>query len=136
MKAAGVYFPPTDLPGNGVQDSYIQANNAAWEEITNQALPGSTAIAADAAAPEIAVGADAIVKLPEVSPQAPRFLIVHGDEEPLISTGKSSRYFTAMRNAGVATDMIVRRSGGDSGPTIQAELKTLANWFDKQLTSD
>ena len=41
-----------------------------------------------------------------------------------------------MRDADVAHDMIVKRPGTDPGPTIQAELNTLADWFDKQLRLD
>ena len=74
--------------------------------------------------------------MPDVSKQAPKFLIVHGDLDPLVSLGKKNLLFSAMRDAGVATDMIVRRPGREPGPTIQAEVKTLADWFDKQLATD
>jgi hypothetical protein len=32
--------------------------------------------------------------------------------------------------------MVVKRPGADPGPTIQAEVTTLADWFDERLTRD
>jgi acetyl esterase/lipase len=135
VKAAGVYFPPTDFRDKGAQNLYLQANNSAWEQIMKQALPGVSAVPASASAPEVDGGAlDPRLKLPQVSPKAPPFLIIHGDVDPLVGRGNSNLFFTAMRNTGIATDTVVKRPGGEPGPTIQAEVKTLADWFDKQLT--
>ena len=131
--AAGVYYPPRDFRN---KDLYIQANSQAWERINKQAFPGgigpapATSAAADVKGNALDIG----TKLPQVSRKAPPFLFVHGDADPLIGTASSNLYFTAMRDAGIATEMVVKRPGGDPGPTIKAELTTLANWFDKKLT--
>ena len=76
------------------------------------------------------------IKMPDVSPNCPRFLIVHGNADPFVPRNNSNLFFGAMRDAGRATDLTVKRPGGDPAPTIQAEVTTLANWFDKQLTPE
>ncbi len=135
VQAAGVYFPPTDFEDNDTQNLYVQRDGAGWEQLMQQAFPGSL-VAANSVIPTPGGTRDPRIKMPQVSKQAPKFLIVHGDLDPLVSLGKKNLLFSAMRDAGVATDMIVRRPGRDPGPTIRAELKTMADWFDKQLAQD
>jgi hypothetical protein len=60
----------------------------------------------------------------------------HGDADPTAPRLDSNAFFAAMRDADVAHDMIVKRPGADPTATIQAELATLADWFDKQLRLD
>ncbi len=130
-----MYFPPTDFEDNDTQNLYVQRDGAGWEQLMQQAFPGSL-VAANSVIPTPGGTRDPRIKMPQVSKQAPKFLIVHGDLDPLVSLGKKNLLFSAMRDAGVATDMIVRRPGRDPGPTIRAELKTMADWFDKQLAQD
>lgn len=137
VKAAGVYIPPTDTADKGAQNLDIQSDTAAWEQIRQQAFQGAGADISPASAAPFAAGArNPAIKLPNVSPQAPPFLIIHGDADPTAPRLDSNAFFAAMRDADVAHDMIVKRPGTDSGPTIQAELNTLADWFDKQLRLD
>jgi acetyl esterase/lipase len=137
VKAAGVYIPPTDQGDKGAQNLYIQADTAAWEQIRQQAFQGAGAdISPSSAAPFAAGARNPAIKLPMVSPQAPPFLIIHGDADPTAPRLDSNAFFAAMRDADVAHDMIVKRPGADPSATIQAELSTLADWFDKQLRLD
>lgn len=137
VKAAGVYIPPTDTADKGAQKLYIQADTAAWEQIRQQAFQGAGADISPASAAPFAAGArNPTIKLPNVSPQAPPFLIIHGDADPTAPRLDSNAFFAAMRDADVAHDMIVKRPGADPTATIQAELTTLADWFDKQLRLD
>ncbi len=137
VKAAGVYIPPTDLGEKDTQNLYIQADTAAWEQIRQLAFTGNGAdISPSSAAPFAAGDRNPTVKLPMVSPHAPPFLIIHGDADPTAPRLDSNAFFAAMRDADVAHDMIVKRPGTEIGPTIQAELNTLAGWFDKQLRLD
>jgi acetyl esterase/lipase len=136
VKAAGVYIPPTDLDDKDAQKLYVQADTAAWEQIRKEAFQGDNGISPTSAAPFAAGAKDPRIKLPSVSPLAPPFLIIHGDADPSTPRLDSNAFFAAMRDADIAHDMIVRRPGRDAGKTIEAELTTLADWFDKQLKLD
>ena len=136
VKAAGVYFPPTDYRQKDVQKLYIQSDNKAWEEVSQQAFPGIGIPALSASDDVEAAARNPQTKMPDVSPNCPRFLIVHGNADPFVPRNNSNLFFGAMRDAGRATDLTVKRPGGDPGPTIRAEVTTLANWFDKQLTPE
>lgn len=136
VKAAGVYIPPTDITDKDAQNLYIQADTAAWEQIRKDAFGGGNGISPSSAAPFAAGAKDPTKKLPRVSPMAPPFLIIHGDADPSIPRLDSNAFFAAMRDADIAHDMVVKRPGKDAGPTIKAELNTLADWFNKQLRLD
>jgi acetyl esterase/lipase len=135
VKAAGVYLPPTDFREKGAQDLYIQANNAAWEQIKKSAFGGGS-FADTGTAATVTNQRDPRIKLPQVSPKAPTLLIIHGDADPIAPTGRTSTLFTAMREANRATDMVVKRPGSDPERTVRAEVKTLADWFDKRLAAE
>jgi acetyl esterase/lipase len=137
VKGAGVYIPPTDTDDPTAQNLYIQADTAAWEQVRQQAFQGAGADVSPASAAPFAAGArNPAIKLPKVSPKAPPFLIIHGDADPTAPRLDSNAFFAAMRDVDVAHDMIVKRPGPDVSATIQAELTTLADWFDKQLRVD
>ncbi len=93
VKAAGVFFPPTDFleyRGNKIDDKSTPAQLASVKRFV--ILGGG-----DAEASEI------IAKLKAVSPalcvtsKAPPFLIIHGDADPLVPLAQSEKLLAALK---------------------------------------
>jgi len=133
VKAAGVFFPPTDfLEYRGLK---IDANTPDGPHLTII----KQFVAPGAAAP-VSVS-DLIEKLTQISParlvtsKAPPFLIIHGDADPQVPLAQSEKLVAALKAAGVPVELIIKKGGGHPWPTIPEEVVVMANWFDKTLES-
>jgi acetyl esterase/lipase len=131
VKAAGVFFPPTDFLT--FRDPAINADTdlaTVNEAITKFVYPGG---GRPASASEL------VEKLTEISPalrvtdKAPPFLIIHGDADPVVPLAQSEKLVAALKEAGVPVELIVKKGGGHPWPTIPEEVQVMADWFDKQL---
>ena len=71
-----------------------------------------------------------------VTRQAPPFLLIHGDADPVVPLQQSERMLAALKEAGVPAELIVKKGGGHPWFTIHEEVKVVADWFDKQLGPD
>jgi acetyl esterase/lipase len=131
VKAAGVFFPPTDFldyRGSKIDAdtdiSKIDARIKGFIHVTGPA-PASTS--------------QLIERLTKVSParcvggKCPPFLIIHGDADPLVPLDQSEKLITALKAANVPCELIVKPGGGHPWPTIHEEVQVMADWFDKQL---
>lgn len=133
VKAAGVFFPPTDLLKWGENELDIHSDNGIARRI-RRLVPIDPADADnDGAIKE---------KLAKISParqvtaEAPPFLLIHGDADFLVPLQQSQVMVAALKNAGVPAELIVKKGGGHPWLTIHEEVRVLADWFDKQLLTD
>ena len=62
-----------------------------------------------------------------------RFLVIHGDADPLVPLQQSEILIAALKKAGGQADLIVKHGGGHAWLTINEEVKVMADWFDKEL---
>ena len=131
VKAAGVFFPPTDfLDYRGAK---IDANTdpAKVDERVKRFVFVTGAGPASAS--------ELVEKLTQISParrvtdKAPPFLIIHGDADPLVPLDQSERLVAALKGASVPVELIIKKGGGHPWPTIHEEVQVMADWFDKQL---
>jgi acetyl esterase/lipase len=130
VRAAGVFFPPTDfLEYRGVK---IDADTSGehLERLKRFVFsPGASQVS----------NSELIEKLKQVSPallvtdKAPPFLIIHGDADPLVPLDQSRKLLAALQAAGVKAELIVKPGGAHPWPTIHEEVQVMADWFDKQL---
>jgi len=76
--------------------------------------------------------AKAVSPVTYVTKDAPPFLIMHGDKDPLIPLAQSQELDAALRKAGVDTTLFVVKGGGHGfgGPEI---MKQVRDFFDKHL---
>jgi len=132
VKAAGVFFPPTDfLDYRGAK---LDANSSPeqFERVKHFVFLAGTGPAS---------GSELVEKLKEVSPalcvtaKAPPFLIIHGDADPLVPLSQSEKLLSALKAVNVPAELIVKKGGAHPWPTIHEEVQVLADWFDKQLAS-
>jgi acetyl esterase/lipase len=132
VQAVAVFFPPTDFldfSGNAVD---ARADDGMGRLVRRLAFPQGLIPGSDS---------DALQKLTQISParlvtpQAPPFLLIHGDADPVVPLQQSERMLAALKQAGVSAELIVKPGGGHPWPTIHEEVRLLADWFDKQLES-
>lgn len=69
----------------------------------------------------------------QVHPQAPPFLLIHGDADPVVPLQQSERLRDELQAAKVPVELIVKPGGGHPWLTIPEEVAKLADWFDGQL---
>jgi acetyl esterase/lipase len=130
VKAAGVFFPPTDFldyRGTKIDEKTPAADLARVKRFV--ATPGS----------EPASISELVESLRKISPallvtdKAPPFLIIHGDADPLVPLEQSKKLLAALEAAGVPAELIVKPGGAHPWPTIHEEVQVMADWFDKRL---
>ena len=123
VKAVAVFFPPTDfLDWDGEKPNYQRLG----------ALFFSGGVQ-DRSAEEIEVQARKISPVYQVTSEAPPFLIIHGDADPMVPLEQSKRLEEALKAAGVPVELIVKPGGAHPWPTIHEEVAVMADWFDNQL---
>jgi acetyl esterase/lipase len=71
-----------------------------------------------------------------VSKNAPPFLIVHGDKDPLVPYDQSVRFEKALKEAGVEVSFYTVKGGGHGGFRDPAVDERVAEFFDKRLKAD
>jgi acetyl esterase/lipase len=130
VKAAGVFFPPTDCLD--YKDQKIDANT---ELATVGRVKGFVYLngANPASASELVEKLKAVSPALLVTDKAPPFLIIHGDADPVVPLDQSERLLAALKAAGVPAELIVKKGGAHPWPTIHEEVQVMADWFDKQL---
>jgi len=60
-------------------------------------------------------------------------LIIHGDADQLVPLQQSELIMEKFKEAGVPAELVVVKGGAHGWPTILADFKTIADWFDKYL---
>jgi len=68
-----------------------------------------------------------------VTADAPPFLLIHGDADPVVPLQQSETMLSALKKAGVSAELIVKPGGQHPWPTIYEEVKVIGDWFDRQL---
>lgn len=123
VKAAAVFFPPTDFLDWGGKTFDLTKRGELFylgggeghtpEEFDEQARKISPA--------RLVTGA------------TPPFLFIHGDADPLVPLQQSEKMVEAIKAAGGSADLIVKPGGGHPWLTIREEVKIMADWFNRQL---
>jgi len=123
LKAASVFFPPTDfLDWDGkpagldrVGDLFFVGGTKghAEEDIKEQARRLSPARLVNGA------------PIP--------LLLFHGDADPVVPLQQSQKFVEAVKAAGGSIELIVKKGGAHPWFTMFEEVKVMADWFDKQL---
>jgi acetyl esterase/lipase len=130
VKAVAVFFPPTDFLNWGGKAIDVRGDGRLSRLVQQLAFPDG---AGDETAEEVAQRLTQISPARLIKPQAPPFLIIHGDADPLVPLQQSEVMFDALKKAGVPAKLIVKKGGGHPWLTLHEEVEVVANWFDKQL---
>ena len=60
-------------------------------------------------------------------------LIIHGDMDTLVPIQQAELMMSRLKEAGVPAELIVRKGAGHGWATLPADMKFIADWFDKYL---
>lgn len=123
VKAAAVFFPPTDfLDWDGKPANLAIVGDLLF-------LGGSRGHSEE----EIKDRARAISPARLVKGLAIPFLFIHGDADPLVPLQQSQKMVAVLKAAGGSAELIVKKGGGHPWLTIPEEVKVMAEWFDHHL---
>jgi acetyl esterase/lipase len=78
----------------------------------------------------------AISPISHVSRDDPPTLIIHGDKDSLVPLQQSERMVARLKEAGVQSNLIVKKDCGHGWLTILRDTETLADWFDRYLKTE
>jgi acetyl esterase/lipase len=130
VKAIAVFFPPTDFLNYGGKEIDVRADNGLSPLVRKLAFPEGLT---NETAEEVTRKITQISPARLVTPQAPPFLLIHGDADPLVPLQQSEAMLAALKKAGVPAELIVKKGGAHPWPTLHEEVRFVADWFDKQL---
>jgi acetyl esterase/lipase len=123
VKAAAVFFPPTDfLDWNGKSANYGMLGDLLF-------LGGTKGHSED----ELKERAEQISPARQVKAPPVPFLLIHGDADPLVPLQQSRKMVEVLKAAGGSAELIVKKGGGHPWMTIHEEVKVMADWFDRHL---
>ena len=130
VKAVAVFFPPTDFLDWPVPKADAAAEER-WRKIKRRlAMPDAPENLSDE---ELTNAMAKISPARLVTPNAPPFLLIHGDADPVVPLQQSETMLAALKKEGVLAELIVKKGGGHPWLTIHEEVQKIAEWFDKQL---
>jgi acetyl esterase/lipase len=123
VRAAGVFFPPTDfLDWNGQPANLVVLGDLLF-------LGGTKGHSQD----EIHERAREISPALLVKQKPIPFLLIHGDADPIVPLQQSQKMVEVLKAAGGSAELVIKKGGGHPWMTIHEEVKILADWFDQHL---
>jgi acetyl esterase/lipase len=137
VQAVACFFPPTDFlnygePGKEAlgrgQLSWLRApfDFQELDEKTKAFVP----VADDAKRREIG---KRISPITHVTPDDAPTLIIHGDKDRLVPLQQAEIMIAKLKEAGVPSELIVKKDADHGWPTLLQDLAVFADWFDKHL---
>ena len=125
VKAVSVFFPPTDLTDwDGKKPDY---SKTIGQLLFTGGVGARTQEEIDAKAKEISP------RLRITGSQFPKYLIFHGDADPMVPLQQSQVFVDAIKAAGGAAELVIKPGGAHPWLTIPEEVEKMAVWFDQQL---
>jgi acetyl esterase/lipase len=132
VKAAGVFFPLTDLLNYNGQVVDPRSDGRLGQLVRQLAFPKGINGLSDA---DLTKGVTQICPARLVTKNAPPFLFIHGDADPVVPLQQSQLMVETLKKEGVSAELIVKPGGGHPWLTMPEEVQKLADWFDKQLAA-
>jgi acetyl esterase/lipase len=74
-----------------------------------------------------------ISPITHVSDKSAPALLIHGDKDELVPLQQSETMVAKLKEAGVPTELVVKKGVGHGWPTLLEDMTTCADWFDKYL---
>lgn len=130
VKAVAVFFPPTDFLNFDGKAVDARGDDRMGPLLRRLAFPQGLSNMTDA---EVAEAVTQICPARLVTAQAPPFLLIHGDADPVVPLQQSELMLAALKQAGVPAELIVKEGGGHPWLSLHEEVRVLVDWFDKQL---
>jgi acetyl esterase/lipase len=137
VQAVACFFPPTDFLNFGTKGYELNVKTAQpkfrasfqYAELDSQTRT-FTPITDDAKLREVGRRVSPITHVKSTS--APT-LIIHGDKDDLVPLQQAEIFVAKLKECAVPCELIVKTGAGHGWPTLLADLKTFADWFEKHL---
>jgi acetyl esterase/lipase len=126
VSAVGVFFPPTDFLNFGGQALDPRKDGRFNQILENLAFRDSDGDLTDL---QVREQSKAISPARLVTKQAPPFLVVHGDSDPVVPLQQSQALVAALKESEVPARLIIKEGGAHPWPTIREEMIVMADWF-------
>ncbi len=137
VQAVACFFPPTDFlnygqPGENALGRGTLKNFRApfdfheFDKATNAFVPVTDE-------ERILTIGRAISPVNHVTNDDPPTLIIHGDADLLVPIQQAESIITKLKEAGVPTELVVKKGAAHGWPDMGKDTVTLADWFDKHL---
>jgi acetyl esterase/lipase len=133
VKAVAVFFPPSDFLNWDGKPVDVRGDGRLAGLVRRLAFPAGLG---NATPEEIVAMLTQISPARLVTPQAPPFLIFHGDADRVVPLQQSEVLLAALKKAAVPAELIVKEGGGHPWLTLHEEVQLVAEWFDKQLGAE
>ena len=130
VKATAVFFPPTDFLMYGDKRIDVHVDDRLGQLVRRLAFTHGLR---NETADEVTQLVTQISPARLVTVQAPPFLLIHGDADPIVPLQQSETMYDSLKRAGVSADLIVKKGGGHPWLTMHEEVQIMADWFDQQL---
>jgi acetyl esterase/lipase len=130
VSAVGVFFPPTDFLDFGGQVLDPRKDGRFDQILKGLAFRDHQGDFSDQQIREQSVG---ISPARLVTDQAPPFLVIHGDADPVVPLQQSQALVAALKESGRPAKLIVKEGGAHPWPTIRDEVVIMADWFLSRL---
>jgi acetyl esterase/lipase len=137
VQAVACFFPPTDFlnygkPGEVALGTGILSGFKAPFEFTEMdPKTKSFTLITDQKRRE-AIGKE-ISPVDHASADDAPTLIIHGDADLLVPIQQAEVMIEALKKAGVATELVVKKGAAHGWAGMDKDLEVFANWFDKHL---
>ncbi len=126
VSAVGVFFPPADFLDYGGIAIDPRKEGRMHQIIEKLAFRHSVEDLTDQ---KIHEQLTSISPARLVTPQAPPFLIIHGDSDPVVPLQQSQSLVASLNEADVPVKFIVKEGGVHPWPSIREEVVVMADWF-------
>ncbi|HIG28348.1 MAG TPA: alpha/beta hydrolase [Verrucomicrobiales bacterium] len=130
VAAVAVFFPPTDFLNYGGKTLDPREEGRFSKILAGLAFREGVDALSD---PQIREQTKAISPSHLVTAHAPPFLLVHGDADPAVPLQQSQTMLEALKDAGIDSQLIIKKGGAHPWPTIREEVLVIADWFDRKL---
>ncbi len=133
VAAVGVFFPPTDFLVYGDRQIDVRGNGLVAKVVRRLVFPCGVEGLTDE---QIRKRLIEVSPARQVTSNAPPFLIIHGDADPLVPLQQSKKLVAALQKAGVPAKLIIKPGGGHPWLTIPREVGIMADWFIQTLNAE
>ena len=130
VSAVGVFFPPTDFLNFGGKALDPRKDGRLNQILKGLAFRDSNVDISDQRIREQSVR---ISPARLTTKQAPPFLVIHGDADPVVPLQQSQTLVAALKEVGCDARLIIKEGGAHPWPTIREEMVVMADWFQSNL---
>ncbi|HLQ44517.1 MAG TPA: alpha/beta hydrolase [Planctomycetaceae bacterium] len=137
VQAVACFFPPTDFlnygkPGENALGRGVLKNFRAPFDF-HELDSATKAFVPITDEERILTIGRAISPVNHVSPDDPPTLIIHGDADLLVPIQQAELIIDKLKEAGVASELVVKKGAAHGWPDLGKDTHILADWFDKHL---